>query len=367
MKILAIETSCDETAIALVEAKGGFRNPQFRIIKNVVSSQVKVHQPFGGVVPSLAKREHIKNLPLVLDQVLGKEQIAKRKMEKIDVIAVTVGPGLEPALWTGINFAKDLAKKYKKPLLGANHLEGHLYSFLLSKKAVYPAIVLIVSGGHTILIYQKNIITWKKIGETRDDAAGEAFDKVARMLNLPYPGGALIEKLALGVPKGWQDTIEFPRPMIHQKNYDFSFSGLKTAVLYYLRDKKVARQQNVAASFQQAIIDVLTAKTIRAAREYKVKSIILAGGVASNNALRKRLQSESRKNELTFLAAEKKYQTDNAAMIAAAAYINYLSARGGSLPAGRHGAFGGKDKKPRKIAPRSRGKRRLTAQANLGL
>ncbi|MDP3991655.1 MAG: tRNA (adenosine(37)-N6)-threonylcarbamoyltransferase complex transferase subunit TsaD, partial [Candidatus Colwellbacteria bacterium] len=297
-----------------------------------------------------AKREHIKNLPLVLGQVLGKERSAKRKMEKIDVIAVTVGPGLEPALWTGINFAKDLAKKYKKPLLGTNHLEGHLYSFLLSKKAVYPAIVLIVSGGHTILIYQKNIITWKKIGETRDDAAGEAFDKVARMLNLPYPGGALIEKLALGVPKGWQDTIEFPRPMIHQKNYDFSFSGLKTAVLYYLRDKKKARKRDVAASFQQAIIDVLTAKTIRAAREYKVKSIILAGGVASNNALRKRLQSESRKNELTFLAAEKKYQTDNAAMIAAAAYINYL-----------------KSKRHRKIAPRSRGKRRLTAQANLSL
>ena len=214
---------------------------------------------------------------------------------------------------------------------------------------VYPAIVLIVCGGHTILIHQKNLTTWKKIGETRDDAAGEAFDKVARMLSLPYPGGALIEKLALGVPKCWQDTIEFPRPMIHQKNYDFSFSGLKTAVLYYLKGKKEARKQNVAASFQQAIIDVLAAKTIRAAREYsakggsasggKVKSIIPAGGVASNNALRKRLQSESRKNELNFLAAEKKYQTDNAAMIAAAAYISYLKGK----------------------------RRRLTAQANLSL
>ncbi|MDO8424273.1 MAG: tRNA (adenosine(37)-N6)-threonylcarbamoyltransferase complex transferase subunit TsaD, partial [bacterium] len=224
MKILAIETSCDETAIALVEASGGLRQPNFKILKNLVSSQIKIHRPFGGVVPSLAKREHIKNLPLVLEQVLGKEQIAKRTMEKIDAVAVTVGPGLEPALWTGINFSKDLARHYKKPLLGINHLEGHLYSFLLSPKRdkFYPAIALIVSGGHTILIHQKNLTTWKKIGETRDDAAGEAYDKVARMLNLPYPGGPELEKLALD---GNPSAVEFPRPMIYQKNYDFSFSG----------------------------------------------------------------------------------------------------------------------------------------------
>jgi len=328
VKILAIETSCDETAIALVETSGSLRSPRFRILKNIVSSQVKIHQPFGGVVPSLAKREHIKNLPIVLKRAMGGVDI-----EEIDLIAVTVGPGLEPALWTGINFAKELAKEYKKPLLGVNHLEGHLYSFLLSQKSskqqvvssrVYPAIALIVSGGHTILIYQKNITTGKKIGETRDDAAGEAFDKVARMLNLPYPGGPELEKLALS---GNPSAMEFPRPMIHQKNYDFSFSGLKTAVLYYLRDHPKARKKDVAASFQQAIIDVLTQKTIRAAHEHPAHSIILSGGVASNKALRKRLQNECQKNKLNFLSAERKYQTDNALMVDVAAYINYLKSR----------------------------------------
>ncbi len=399
MKILAIETSCDETAIALVEARGGLRNPQFQVVKNVISSQVKVHRPFGGVVPSLAKREHLKNLPIVFQKAVYPIFYGRRKwdieaeLRGVDLIAVTVGPGLEPALWTGINFAKDLARQYKKPLLGVNHLEGHLYSLLLSrqKKAVipnfqipiskiYPAIALIVSGGHTILIHQKNLTTWKKIGETRDDAAGEAFDKVARLLGLPYPGGPALEKLALG---GESDAIEFPRPMIHQKNYDFSFSGLKTAVLYYLKSRnsadkytdqrgqfprksassprKSAEAADTAASFQQAIIDVLTRKTIRAANEYKVRSVILAGGVATNKALRKRFQNACRKNRLRFFSAEKKYQTDNGTMIAVAAYINYLQ-----------------DKKPRKItsprpkqsfygASQSRGKRRLVAQSNLSL
>ena len=187
---------------------------------------------------------------------------------------------------------------------------------------------------------------WKKIGETRDDAAGEAFDKVARLLGLPYPGGPALEKLAL---TGKPSAIEFPRPMIHQKNYDFSFSGLKTAVLYYLRDHPKARRKDVAASFQQAIIDVLSQKTIRATQEHPAHSIILSGGVASNQALRSRLQGECRKNKLNFLSAPRKYQTDNAVMIAVAAYINYL-----------------KGKHPRKTTPQSRG-RRITAQANLNL
>ncbi|MDP2650876.1 MAG: tRNA (adenosine(37)-N6)-threonylcarbamoyltransferase complex transferase subunit TsaD [bacterium] len=343
VKILAIETSCDETAIALMEARGGFRNPQFRIIKNAVSSQIKIHRPFGGVVPSLAKREHIKNLPIVLKQALDGSDT-----KEIDLIAVTVGPGLEPALWTGINFAKELAVKHKKPLTGVNHLAGHMYSFLLPQKKtaisnfqfpiskVYPAIVLIVSGGHTILIHQKDLTTWKKIGETRDDAAGEAFDKVARLLGLPYPGGPELEKLTLS---GNPSAIEFPRPMIYQKNYDFSFSGLKTAVLYYLRDHPKIKKKDVAASFQQAIIDVLIQKTIRAAHEHPAHSIILSGGVASNKALQKRLRAECRKNKLDFLSAERKYQTDNAAMIAVAAYISHLRGR----------------------------KSRITAQANLNL
>ena len=353
VKILAIETSCDETAIALVDAKGGLRQPNFKVLKNIISSQIKIHRPFGGVVPSLAKREHLKNLPVVLQKALSPilygrtEWEMKEKLNNIGLIAVTVGPGLEPALWTGINFAKELAKKYKKPLIGVNHLEGHMYSFLLKQKAVisksefrisniYPAIVLIVSGGHTILIYQKSLTAWKKIGETRDDAAGEAFDKVARLLGLPYPGGPELEKLAMG---GNPSAIEFPRPMIYQKNYDFSFSGLKTAVLYYLRDHPKIREKDVAASFQQAIIDVLIQKTIRAASEYKVRSVILSGGVASNKALQKRLRAECRKNKLNFLSAERKYQTDNAAMIAVAAYIGHLRGR----------------------------KSRITAQANLNL
>ncbi len=334
MKILAIETSCDETAMALVEASGGLRRPNFKVLKNIVSSQVKIHRPFGGVVPSLAKREHIKNLPEVFGQVLGKGQIANRKMEKTDLVAVTVGPGLEPALWTGINFAKELAKKYKRPLMGVNHLEGHMYSFLLSKKAgisnVFPAVVLVVSGGHTILIHQENLTSWKKIGETRDDAAGEAFDKVARLLDLPYPGGPALEKLAL---TGRPDAIEFPRPMLHQKNYDFSFSGLKTAVLYFLRDNPGVRKADVAAGFQQVILEVLTSKTMKAAAGYGVCSVILSGGVASNKALRKRLQDECRKSKLNFFSAERKYQTDNAAMIAVAAYISHLSARGPRITA----------------------------------
>ena len=354
MKILAIETSCDETAIALVKARGGLRNPQFQVLKNAVSSQIKIHRPFGGVVPSLAKREHLKNLPIVLRKVLD----SRFQILDTDLIAVTVGPGLEPALWTGINFAKELAVKYKKPLIGVNHLAGHLYSFLLPKKTaisnfqipiskIFPAVALIVSGGHTILIYQKDLTSWKKIGETRDDAAGEAFDKVARLLGLPYPGGPELEKLALS---GNPSAIEFPRPMIYQKNYDFSFSGLKTAVLYYLRDHPKIKKKDVAASFQQAIIDALTQKTIRAANEYKARSVILSGGVASNRALQKRFRAECRKNKLSFLSAERKYHTDNAAMIAVAAYISHLRGR-----------------KPRKIASQSRGKSRITAQANLNL
>ena len=199
MKILAIETSCDETAIALVEASGGLKSSRFKVLENFVSSQINVHRPFGGVVPNLAKREHLKNLPLLLEE-LG---IRQQALGKIDAIAVTVGPGLEPALWTGIEFAKKLAQDLRKPLLGANHMEGHLYSNWLpvrinSKSQApnpkktpnirFPAVALVVSGGHTILLYMTSLTKWKKLGETRDDAAGEAFDKIARLLGLPYPG-----------------------------------------------------------------------------------------------------------------------------------------------------------------------------------
>ncbi|KKU85174.1 MAG: putative tRNA threonylcarbamoyladenosine biosynthesis protein Gcp [Parcubacteria group bacterium GW2011_GWA2_47_8b] len=326
MRILAIETSCDDTSLALVECRGrlpagrqGLKTPRFKVLKNIISSQIKIHRPFGGVVPTLAKREHIKNLP----KILQKLKIENLKL-KIDAVAVTVGPGLEPALWAGIEFAKELAKKLNKPLIGVNHMEGHLYSNVLKNIRIdFPAIALVVSGGHTILLKMTSLTKWKKLGETRDDAAGEAFDKVARLLGLPYPGGPEIQKLAAeGKP-----VINFPRPMLREKSYDFSFSGLKTAVLYYLRDNPTASKADVAASFQQAVIDVLVAKSVRAAREYGAESILLCGGVSANKALRMFLQAAAKKLGVGFFVPDFEFNTDNAAMIAAAAYIQKLRGR----------------------------------------
>lgn len=342
MNILSIETSCDETALALVEASGGLKSPKFRIINSVVSSQIAVHSQWGGVVPNLAKREHQKNLPIAFKQLFGD------KMLKIDILAVTVGPGLEPALWTGIEFAKEIHKKYfpKAKIIGANHLEGHLYSFLLSQSKtthyslptinLFPAVALVVSGGHTILLRMDSLTKWKKLGETRDDAVGEAFDKVAKMLGLPYPGGPEIQKLA---ERGNPNAVPFPRPMMHDKNYDFSFSGLKTSVLYYLRDNFKTRKSDVAASFQKAAIDVLTHKTSRAVQGYGAKSIFLSGGVAANSALRESLKTLSSKLKINFFVPPIKFNTDNAVMISVAGYISHLRKKN----------------------------RRITAQANLNL
>ncbi len=333
MLILGIETSCDETALALVQASGNLKTgPKFEVLREVVSSQIAIHRPFGGVVPNLAKREHIKNLPILLKKLLSSNF---QLLDSIDAIAVTVGPGLEPALWAGITFAEELGKKYKKPVIGANHLEGHLYSFLLPNKTVnsnvknqiskiFPAVALIVSGGHTVLLLLKNLKSWKRLGETRDDAVGEAFDKVARVLKLPYPGGPEIQKLVEKLPKSWKDKINFPRPMIGTKDYDFSFSGLKTSVLYYVRDHKKYSKQEVAGSFSGAAIDVLTKKTMRAASDFNAQSILLSGGVAANKMLRERLSQRANENGLEFFVAEHKYNTDNAVMIAAAGYLNIL-------------------------------------------
>ena len=311
MRILAIETSCDETAVAFVEAKGGLRRPQFKIFKNLVASQMKIHRPYGGVVPTLAKREHLKNLPILFNRLK-----AKNSKPKTDLIAVTVGPGLEPCLWVGINFAKAIHKSIK--LLGVSHLEGHLFSNLLTNKTsiAFPAVALIISGGHTILLLMRDLTHYKKLGETRDDAVGECFDKVARLLGLPYPGGPEIEKLA---KHGDPSAINFPRPMINQKNYDFSFSGLKTALFYYLRDNKNVKIKDVAASFQTAAFNTLISKTLRAAKEYKAKSILISGGVAANKTLHKKFQKAIKVKLLIT-----QFPTDNAAMIAAAGYINYL-------------------------------------------
>ncbi len=357
MRILAIETSCDETAIALLKASGGLRNPKFKILKNLIASQIKIHAPFGGVVPNLAKREHLKNLPVLFKKLKTKNQ----KLKTINLICVTVGPGLEPALWTGINFAQEIysdirltTSNLQPKLIGVSHLDGHLYSFLLGPKSyklkaksLFPSIALIISGGHTILLLMENLTHYKKLGETRDDAVGECFDKVARLLGLPYPGGPEIEKIA---EKGNSKAINFPRPMMNQKNYDFSFSGLKTAVLYYLRDnpletsarggsasggKSYKLKADIAASFQKAAFDVLINKAVRAAKEFKAKSIMVSGGVAANKTLKKELSRAIKegfpksKPEL-FIT---KFPTDNALMVAAASYINFLRKKNYKLEA----------------------------------
>ncbi len=350
MIILAIETSCDETALSLVECSGGAKHPQFKVLENLIASQIKVHRPFGGVVPSIAKREHAKNLPKLFKKFTATQHYDISNnvimLRGVDAIAVTVGPGLEPALWQGIEFAKMLAKKFNKPLIGANHMEGHMYSILLPQNAVqiknaklkmqkfgpphkhitFPAVGLVVSGGHTILVRLDSFTKWKKLGETRDDAAGEAFDKVARLLGLPYPGGPEIEKLA---KKGDPAAIKFPRPMLNSGNYDFSFSGLKTAVLYYLRDLNVTRYtlqvtRDVAASFQASVIDTLVKKAMRAAREYGAKTVFLCGGVAANKALRQELNVKCQRSNVRFIVPEFIFNTDNAVMIAAAAYLGKL-------------------------------------------
>jgi len=322
MKILGIDTSCDETCVALLE----IRNSKLKILSNIISSQVKLHAKYGGVYPSLAKREHIKNLPLVF------RRATKRiRLSEIDLVSVTNGPGLEPCLWQGVNFAKELAKNLKVPLIPVNHIEAHI---LVNSPKIFPAICLVVSGGHTQLILMKGIGQYKLIGETRDDAAGECFDKAARILGLGYPGGPVIAAEAAKFGRG-QTSAKLPRPMMYQKNYDFSFSGLKTAVLYDYRSRpsklRKSKQyiREMCREVQQAIIDVLIHKTIKAAKDFRVKSIIFGGGVVANEELRKQFQEKIRKDynpptapDIKYLIPDTKYCTDNAVMVAIAAYFH---------------------------------------------
>lgn len=376
MRILAVETSCDETAIAIAGFSGTKKWPKILVLSNIVSSQAEVHAKYGGVVPNLAKREHQRNLVPVLIRALKRAKLANpkrktqnyklqlkiKKLEKIlerepelfarfkksilpfitphiDAISVTCGPGLAPALWVGVNFAKALAHLWDKPLIPINHMTGHLYSAFLKKSerknnqllvASYrlPAIALLVSGGHTELVLMRSNKKVKVIGETLDDAAGEAFDKVARILGLRYPGGPEIsceaDKLLV---TSYQLPNKLPRPMITSKDYNFSFSGLKTAVLYLTRDlgpkltKKLRPQ--IAKEFQSAVVEVLVKKTLRAAKEYKVKTVLLGGGVAANSLLRQRL-TEIIKKELPETSCQLPIASltgDNALMIAVAAYF----------------------------------------------
>lgn len=334
MNILAIETSCDETGIAIVRASGK-RRPHFEILVNLLSSQVALHKQYGGVVPHLAAREHEKNLPILFARALREGKKKNITLQDIELIAVTKGPGLSPALWRGINFAKELADKNNKSLLGVDHMQGHIMANFLQENAIrFPVLALVVSGGHTELVYMKAAGRYDLLGETVDDAAGEAFDKVARMIGLPYPGGPEISKFA---QKGNPASFAFPRPMLSQKNYNFSFSGLKTAVLYTLRDMPTGQtgrakltlqtKRDIAASFEQSVVDVLVAKSLRAAKEHNVKTVLLAGGVAANKKLRQTLKEKLREQfpDIFFHAPALSLCTDNAAMIGAAAYIQLIT------------------------------------------
>lgn len=311
MKILGIETSCDETAVALLEADGD----NFIIESELVASQTKDHAKYGGVVPEVAARKHVDVLFGLLEAA-GVDQSG----EGVDVIAVTRGPGLAPALRVGVEAAKTLATLWNKPLVGVNHLEGHICSVLLDSRArlQFPSLALIVSGGHTELVLMKDHGVYELLGQTRDDAAGEAFDKVAKLIGLSYPGGPEVSKLA---EQGDRQAVELPRPMIESPDYDFSFSGLKTAVLYHLKDNPDTNQADLCASFEQAVVDVLVAKTKKAIKQYDPKSVMLVGGVSANQFLREQMQQMTGEEfGLSIYLPPLSYTGDNAAMIAVAGY-----------------------------------------------
>jgi N6-L-threonylcarbamoyladenine synthase len=317
--ILSIETSCDETAASVVE-KG--RN----VLSNIISSQIETHKEFGGVVPEVASRKHIENINDVVSKAMSE---ANAEPKDIDEIAVTYGPGLVGALLVGINFAKGLSYAWEKPLIGVNHIEGHINANYIENKELQPPFLcLVVSGGHTHLIHVKDYGVYKILGMTRDDAAGEAFDKVARAIGLGYPGGPLIDMAA---KKGNRDAIKFPRAIIDDETLDFSFSGLKSAVLNYLHNLKqkneTVKTEDVAASFQEAVVDVLVMKTIKAAKQENLSTIALAGGVASNSRLRERFKEECLMHNYIFMRPSPILCTDNAAMIGCAGYYKYLNKR----------------------------------------
>lgn len=305
--ILGIETSCDETAAAVV--MGGND-----ILSNVVSSQIDIHARFGGVVPEVASRAHLEALIPVVDEAITSAGI---EPARIDAVAATVGPGLIGALLVGVSAAKALSLSWNKPFIGINHMEAHLYAGLLDDPTLeFPLVVLLVSGGHTMIVEMRGHGDYSVLGHTIDDAAGEAYDKVARYLNLGYPGGPIIDKVAVD---GNSEAIAFPRAMLHD-GLNFSFSGLKTAVVNHVRKHPDANSVDVAASFQAAVVDVLCAKTIRAAKEVGAKGIVLGGGVSANSRLRAQMTAQGEENGFKVALPSRAMCTDNAAMIASAAW-----------------------------------------------
>ncbi len=386
MKILSIETSCDETAISLLEADGDIESPKFKVLGNVLYSQVEKHKEFGGVYPSIAKREHAKNLIPLLEKLLketGNEKlqeneksntnifseitdeiskilarepelneiflkyISKIKKPEIDLIAVTAGPGLEPALWVGINFARALSLVWQIPVVPVNHMEGHITSVLMNSKASekisFPAISLLISGGHTQLVLVKGWGDYEVIGNTKDDAVGEAYDKVARLLDLEYPGGPKISALAdIAREEIQKKELDFdeecskyeillPRPMISTKDFDFSFSGIKTAVLYLIKRLKEKHGETlseeikslVALEFETAVTEVLFKKTSKAIDKYDAKDLIIGGGVIANKNIRETFSALQNDSETNVWIPEINLTTDNAIMIGLAGYLNF--------------------------------------------
>ncbi len=315
--ILAIESSCDETAAAVV--KNGRE-----VLSNVISSQIELHKLYGGVVPEIASRKHIEKINQVIEEALSD---AKMTLDDIDAIGVTYGPGLVGALLVGVAEAKAIAYAKNLPLVGVHHIEGHiLANFIENKELKPPFICLVVSGGHTHLVCVKDYGTYEIIGRTRDDAAGEAFDKVARAIGLGYPGGPKIEKLS---KEGNPEAIAFPRAKIEGFQYDFSFSGVKSAVLNYINGCQMKgetyEEADIAASFQKAVIDVLVGNAMHAVKEYGLNKFAIAGGVASNGTLREAMREACEENEIEFYHPSPIFCTDNAAMIGVAAYYEYLS------------------------------------------
>ena len=316
MQILAIETSCDETSAAVVkDGPSTVLGASKEILSNLVASQVEFHKKYGGIVPEIASRKHIEVINPIIKEALEKAGV---KLKDLDAVAVTYGPGLVGSLLVGICAAKAMAYSLDIPLIGVNHLEAHIYANFLISKPTFPFVCLIVSGGHTMLVLVKDHGKFEVLGRTRDDAAGEAFDKVARFLKLGYPGGPIIDKLA---KEGDPNAIPFTRPMIGQ-GYDFSFSGIKTAVVNIKTRDPRLETRDIVASFQQAIVDVLVEKAIRAAKEYNCRNIALAGGVSANSVLRKDMEVKARKQKIKVHIPPRELCTDNAAMVGCAGYYH---------------------------------------------
>lgn len=372
MKILAIETSCDETAISILECAGDEHAATFKVLGNALLSQIDIHREFGGVFPAIAKREHAKNLVPVLAASLEEAELLHEDRQvlpddvrteigtlltrepelaealfsfldeaetpDIDAIAVTHGPGLEPALWVGVNLARALALVWNKPLVGVNHMEGHLLSALTTpnedgtfeiKDVALPALGLLISGGHTELVSMDEWLSYQLVGQTKDDAVGEAFDKVARMLALPYPGGPEISRLAEAArERGNEMKPALPRPMMRDNSCDFSFSGLKTAVLYLIKDRVLSdtEKEELAHAFEDAVSDVLYAKASRALQETGAKTLVLGGGVSANTHIRRVFTEKIAIDhpEISLRIPETRFTTDNAIMIAIAGYYRAL-------------------------------------------